>query len=153
MMEAILGPLPPRFSRTTSKTKYFWHGQLYWDSDSPDGKYVRDTCRKLKVSTVSTYQHEMATLLSPLALILSPPPSLLSSLLSRSSLHLSGPHKRVTAIHLLTLPTGKESGTECCHKHGEGAEERGEGAEERGEGAEEGGEGGFSKGAEERGGR
>jgi len=44
-----LGPLPPRFSRETHKTKYFWHGQLDWDPDSPDGKYVRETCRKLKV--------------------------------------------------------------------------------------------------------
>ncbi len=49
MMEAILGPLPPSFNRDTSKTKYFWHGQLDWDPDSPDGKYVRETCRKLKV--------------------------------------------------------------------------------------------------------
>jgi len=49
MMEAILGTLPPSFNRDTSKTKYFWHGQLDWDPDSPDGKYVRETCRKLKV--------------------------------------------------------------------------------------------------------
>lgn len=49
MMEAILGPLPPRFIRETRKTKYFWHGQLDWDPDSPDGKYVREHCRKLKV--------------------------------------------------------------------------------------------------------
>ena len=52
MMEAILGPLPPRFCRETRKTKYFWHGQLDWDPDSADGKYVRDHCRKLKVGGV-----------------------------------------------------------------------------------------------------
>ncbi len=49
MMEAILGPLPPRFIRETRKTKYFWHSQLDWDPESPDGKYVREHCRKLKV--------------------------------------------------------------------------------------------------------
>ena len=49
MMEAILGPLPPRFVRETRKTKYFWHNQLDWDPDSPDGRYVREHCRKLKV--------------------------------------------------------------------------------------------------------
>ena len=51
-MEAILGPLPPRFCRETRKTKYFWHSQLDWDPDSADGKYVRDHCRKLKVGGV-----------------------------------------------------------------------------------------------------
>ena len=49
MMEAVLGPLPPRFIRETRKTKYFWHNQLDWDPDSPDGRYVREHCRKLKV--------------------------------------------------------------------------------------------------------
>lgn len=49
MMEAILGPLPPRFIRETRKTKYFWHSQLDWDPESPDGKYVREHCKKLKV--------------------------------------------------------------------------------------------------------
>ena len=48
MMEAILGPLPARFVRETHKTKYFWHGQLDWDPDSPDARYVREL-RKLKV--------------------------------------------------------------------------------------------------------
>ena len=47
-MEAILGPLPARFVRETHKTKYFWHGQLDWDPDSPDARYVREL-RKLKV--------------------------------------------------------------------------------------------------------
>ena len=50
MMEAILGPLPARFMRETRKSKYFWHGQLDWDPTSPDGKYVREHCRKLKVN-------------------------------------------------------------------------------------------------------
>ena len=49
MMETILGPLPGRFVRETRKTKYFWHGKLDWDPESPDGKYVREHCRKLKV--------------------------------------------------------------------------------------------------------
>ena len=52
MMEAVLGPLPPRFIRETRKTKYFWHNQLDWDPDSPDGRYVREHCRKLKVTNV-----------------------------------------------------------------------------------------------------
>jgi CDC-like kinase len=47
MMEAILGPLPTKFIRETRKTKYFWHGQLDWDPDSPDARYVREL-RKLK---------------------------------------------------------------------------------------------------------
>ena len=38
-----------RFIRETRKTKYFWHGQLDWDPDSPDARYVREL-RKLKVS-------------------------------------------------------------------------------------------------------
>ena len=53
MMEAILGPLPSSFyrdTRDTNKTKYFWHGHLDWDTDTSDGRYVRETCRKLKVS-------------------------------------------------------------------------------------------------------
>ena len=53
MMEAILGPLPSRFARDSRKTKYFWHGKLDWGSDSPDGKYVREHCRRLKVSRVT----------------------------------------------------------------------------------------------------
>ena len=44
-----MGPLPPRFARETRKSKYFWHGQLDWDPESPDGKYVKEHCRKLKV--------------------------------------------------------------------------------------------------------
>ena len=52
MMEAILGPLPQRFVRETRKTKYFWRGQLDWDPESPDGKYVREHCRKLKVGSI-----------------------------------------------------------------------------------------------------
>ena len=56
MMEAILGPLPPRFIRDTRKSKYFWHNQLDWDPDSPDGRYVREHCRKLKV--IDQYEKE-----------------------------------------------------------------------------------------------
>ena len=49
MMQTILGPLPSRFVRETRKSKYFWHGQLDWDADSPDGRYVTEHCRRLKV--------------------------------------------------------------------------------------------------------
>ncbi len=49
MMETILGPLPSRFVRDTRKTKHFWHGKLDWDPESPDGRYVRVHCKKLKV--------------------------------------------------------------------------------------------------------
>ena len=50
MMETILEPLPSRFVRDTRKTKYFWHGKLDWDPESPDGRYVRVHCKKLKVT-------------------------------------------------------------------------------------------------------
>lgn len=50
MMEHILGKLPRRMCTETRKTNYFWNGNLDWDYDSADGKYVRDHCRKLKVS-------------------------------------------------------------------------------------------------------
>jgi hypothetical protein len=60
MMEAILGRLPSRFIRETRKTKYFWHGQLDWDPDSPDARYVREL-RKLKVTT----SHPSLSLVSP----------------------------------------------------------------------------------------
>lgn len=59
MMEAILGPLPPRFNRESHKTKYFWHGQLDWDQESPDGKYVKETCRKLKVGRIVKLRVEL----------------------------------------------------------------------------------------------
>lgn len=49
MMEHILGKLPRRMCTETRKTNYFWNGNLDWDYDSADGKYVRDHCRKLKV--------------------------------------------------------------------------------------------------------
>lgn len=50
MMEHILGKLPRRMCTETRKSNYFWNGNLDWDYDSADGKYVRDHCRKLKVS-------------------------------------------------------------------------------------------------------
>ena len=31
------------------KTKYFRKGRLDWDETSPDGIYVRDNCKSLKV--------------------------------------------------------------------------------------------------------
>ena len=56
MMETILGPLPSRFVRETRKTRYFWHDRLDWDPESPDGRYVREHCRKLKVPPLLTWQ-------------------------------------------------------------------------------------------------
>lgn len=53
MMQTILGPLPSRFARETRKTKYFWHGQLDWDAETPDGRYVTEHCRRLKVFLVN----------------------------------------------------------------------------------------------------
>ncbi|KAK7864966.1 hypothetical protein R5R35_004947 [Gryllus longicercus] len=46
MMERILGPIPYRMARKT-KTKYFYHGKLDWDSNSTAGRYVRDYCKPL----------------------------------------------------------------------------------------------------------
>lgn len=34
-----------------SKTKYFYHGKLDWDQSSSAGRYVRENCKPLKVST------------------------------------------------------------------------------------------------------
>lgn len=59
MMEHILGKLPRRMCTETRKTNYFWNGNLQWDYDSPDGKYVRDHCRKLKVRAIVAIIFEM----------------------------------------------------------------------------------------------
>lgn len=49
MMETMLGPLPPRMCRESSKAKYFTKtGQLDWDDDSIDYKYIQDHCFKLR---------------------------------------------------------------------------------------------------------
>lgn len=69
MMERILGPLPYRMCRKTKyaffyfwtlsdsyhsvsnfRTKYFYHGRLDWDEKSSAGRYVRETCKPLRVS-------------------------------------------------------------------------------------------------------
>lgn len=34
-----------------SKTKYFYHSKLDWDQSSSAGRYVRENCKPLKVST------------------------------------------------------------------------------------------------------
>jgi len=50
MMERILGPLPRRMIKKTSKTKYFHRGHLDWDERDSAGKYIRDNCEPLKRS-------------------------------------------------------------------------------------------------------
>lgn len=48
MMERILGPLPYKLAKKChKKAKYFKHGKLDWDENTPAGHYVRDTCRSL----------------------------------------------------------------------------------------------------------
>ena len=54
MMERILGPVPYRMARKT-KTKYFYHGKLDWDDKSSAGRYVRENCKPLHVSLISTF--------------------------------------------------------------------------------------------------
>ncbi|KAL5493770.1 hypothetical protein EMCRGX_G014994 [Ephydatia muelleri] len=60
MMEAILGQLPGRFVKESRKTKYFWKGVLDWDPESPDGKYVKEHCKKLKkYMLLQEHEHEL----------------------------------------------------------------------------------------------
>lgn len=35
-----------------TKTKYFYHGKLDWNENSTAGRYVRDNCKPLHVSTI-----------------------------------------------------------------------------------------------------
>lgn len=53
MMERILGAVPYKMARKT-KTKYFYHGKLEWEEKSYAGKYVRENCKPLHVSQVSS---------------------------------------------------------------------------------------------------
>ena len=57
MMETILGPLPPRMCRESAKSRYFTKsGQLDWEDESIDTKYISEHCFKLKVCVcVSAY--------------------------------------------------------------------------------------------------
>ena len=50
MMERILGPIPHRMIKRSRK-KYFRHSKLDWDQYSSGGKYVRDNCKPLMVSS------------------------------------------------------------------------------------------------------
>lgn len=67
MMEHILGKLPRRMCTETRKTNYFWNGNLDWDYDSADGKYVRDHCRKLKVSDHADHETSSFNLVLPVS--------------------------------------------------------------------------------------
>jgi len=40
-----------RMARKT-KTKYFYHGKLDWDEKSSAGRYVRENCKPLHVSSL-----------------------------------------------------------------------------------------------------
>ena len=42
-----------RMARKT-KTKYFYHGKLDWDEKSSAGRYVRENCKPLHVSSLNT---------------------------------------------------------------------------------------------------
>ncbi|CAI9721974.1 specificity kinase CLK2 isoform X5 [Octopus vulgaris] len=46
MMERILGSIPYRMAKR-SRTNYFWHGRLDWDSTTSAGRYVRENCKPL----------------------------------------------------------------------------------------------------------
>uniref|UniRef100_A0A0B7AVI4 Protein kinase domain-containing protein n=1 Tax=Arion vulgaris TaxID=1028688 RepID=A0A0B7AVI4_9EUPU len=50
MMDRILGTLPYRMTKKSKKQKYFHRGCLDWDDKSSAGRYVRDTCKPLRVS-------------------------------------------------------------------------------------------------------
>ncbi|XP_035191998.1 dual specificity protein kinase CLK3 isoform X1 [Oxyura jamaicensis] len=48
MMEKILGPLPPHMIRRTRKQKYFHNGNLIWDENTAEGRYVQENCKPLR---------------------------------------------------------------------------------------------------------
>lgn len=57
MMERILGTVPYKMARKT-KTKYFYHGKLEWDEKSCAGRYVRENCKPLHVSSRVKFTRE-----------------------------------------------------------------------------------------------
>ncbi|XP_066184801.1 dual specificity protein kinase CLK3 isoform X2 [Sylvia atricapilla] len=48
MMEKILGPLPSHMVHRTRKQKYFHNGNLVWDENTSDGRYVQENCKPLR---------------------------------------------------------------------------------------------------------
>ncbi|KAI6077986.1 Dual specificity protein kinase CLK3 isoform X2 [Aix galericulata] len=48
MMEKILGPLPSHMIHRTRKQKYFHNGNLVWDENTSDGRYVQENCKPLR---------------------------------------------------------------------------------------------------------
>ncbi|XP_005994151.1 dual specificity protein kinase CLK3 isoform X2 [Latimeria chalumnae] len=48
MMEKILGPIPPHMMQSTRKQKYFYRGNLMWDENTSDGRYVKENCKPLR---------------------------------------------------------------------------------------------------------
>uniref|UniRef100_A0A8C3J1E1 dual-specificity kinase n=1 Tax=Calidris pygmaea TaxID=425635 RepID=A0A8C3J1E1_9CHAR len=49
MMEKILGPIPSHMVHKTRKQKYFHNGNLVWDENTSDGRYVQENCKPLRV--------------------------------------------------------------------------------------------------------
>ncbi|XP_007436922.1 dual specificity protein kinase CLK3 isoform X1 [Python bivittatus] len=48
MMEKILGLIPQHMIRKTRKQKYFHKGNLVWDENTSDGRYVQENCKPLQ---------------------------------------------------------------------------------------------------------
>ncbi|OXB55484.1 hypothetical protein ASZ78_016455 [Callipepla squamata] len=48
MMEKILGPIPSHMIHRTRKQKYFHKGNLVWDENTSDGRYVQENCKPLR---------------------------------------------------------------------------------------------------------
>ncbi|KAM3827965.1 dual specificity protein kinase CLK3 isoform 1-T1 [Vipera latastei] len=55
MMEKILGPIPQHMIRKTRKQKYFHKGNLVWDENSSDGRYVQENCKPLQAGRLYPY--------------------------------------------------------------------------------------------------
>ena len=108
MMEAILGQLPGRFVKESRKTKYFWKGVLDWDPESPDGKYVKEHCKKLKVcfwndgDVVAFYQPVSFLLLQKYMLVQEHEHEQLFELIQQMLIY--EPRKRITASEALKHP-------------------------------------------------
>ncbi|XP_064933120.1 dual specificity protein kinase CLK3 isoform X1 [Columba livia] len=48
MMEKVLGPIPSHMIHRTRKQKYFHNGNLVWDENTSDGRYVQENCKPLR---------------------------------------------------------------------------------------------------------